>query len=956
MRLIPICLVPTLGLLAAMPLAAADLINGLGGTAGFGEQQLAPNDDGSVLVDLRPVFPTGLVFYGQTYTGVYLNNNGNLTFLSASGQFTPTAITGNTTRPIMAAWYSDVFTNGVAATPTSGGTSTGANRLWYDIDATAGRVVFTWDDVGYYGGGNDTKRNAFQIVLTSLGAGDVLLEFRYEALQWTTGSASGGSGGLGGTVARAGYSAGDGTHFFELPQSGRQSDMLGLTSASNCGVPGVYRFRIQRPVATITTPSPWMASATIPFTITFPVPVQGLATTDLALTGATLTNLTGSGANYTAELTPTGDGTVTLQLADGAVTTEFLTSNPAATANVIADRTAPTVTVPAESIGAGTLTLAGTVADATSGIDTALWEVVAGNPALLVIANPSAATTSVSATADGTWTLLLRVRDRAGNVTERRVQVIRDSIAPTINAGNGSLVAGGMILAGQASDALSGLADTVWSQVSGPGSSVFSAASDLSSAVTFPIDGTYVLRLRAVDRAGNATENTVQVISDQTPPTVNAGPDVTFIGTAALVGQASDALSGLASVGWTVISGPTGGQFTVPDVLTTSFNGPSGTCLLGLTARDAAGNVATDTVQLVIDGPPLVDAGPNALRGSAFTPTATASDVEGPVRLAWTQVSGPGTATVSPADSLAPIITCDQDGVYVMRLTVTDSMNQTSSDELTLTWDTVAPAAPVVTQVPPVVRTSFTVSGFAEPGSTVQVTLGNAAGGTEGVTRMATVAADGTWSVALVGSNGTWPLTLFASDPAGNRSSNVTLTAQIDGITPTLAVNEPLNSRIGSGPFTVRLRPSEAVTGLDGTGLVLSNATRISQQQDGSDLVLVIQPQRQGTIGLSLPAGQVADLAGNPAAAFSKNFTAVWDVSGFAPTAMTFSGQVQGANGTTLRLSGDLIPLATDGSWSVDVRLGPVPSTTVVRPTATDGEGQSSTVTRTVILAAPGNG
>ena len=950
MHLIPVCLVPTLALLTAMPLAAADLINGLGGTAGFGEQQLAPNDDGSVLIDLRPVFPNGLVFYGQTYTSVFLNNNGNLTFVSASGQFTPTAITGSTTRPIMAAWYSDVYTTGVAATPTSGGTSTGANRLWYDLDPTAGRVVFTWDDVGYYGGNADAKRNAFQIVLTSLGAGDVLLEFRYEALQWTTGSASGGSGGLGGTVARAGYSAGDGVHFFELPQSGRQGDMLGLTSASNCSVPGVYRFRIQRPVATITTPSPWMASATIPFTITFPVPVQGLTTTDLAFNGATLTNLTGSGATYTAELAPTGDGTVTLQLADGAVTTEFLTSNPAATATVIADRTPPTVTVPAESIGSGTLTLAGTVADATSGIDTAHWEVVAGNPALLVIANPTAAATTVSATADGTWTLLLRVRDRAGNVTERRVQVIRDTMAPTAVAGNGSLVSGSMVLAGQASDTLSGLADTVWSQVSGPGSSVFAAAHDLSSGVTFPIDGTYVLRLRAVDRAGNATENTMQIISDQTPPTVNAGPDVTVIGTAALVGQASDALSGIASVGWTVVSGPTGSHFTVTDAVTTSFSGPSGTYVLALTARDVAGNVAADTVQLVIDGPPVVDAGPDALRRSTFIPTSSSRDVEGPVRLVWTQVSGSGITTFTPADTLAPQITCDHDGVYVLRLTATDSMGQTTSDDLTLTWDTNAPAAPVVTPLPAVVRTSFAVSGYAEPGATVQVALADTAPQT------VTVAADGTWSLTLIGSTGTWPLTLFASDAAGNRSSDVTLTAQIDGITPTLVVREPLTHRIGADQFTVRLRPSEAVTGLDGTGMVLTNATRISQRQEGSDLVLVIQPQRQGTIGLSLPAGQVADLAGNPAAAFSTTFTAVWDVSGFAPTAMTFTGQVQGAVGTTLSLSGNLVPLTPNGTWSVLIPLGPVPSTTVVQPIATDGVGQSGTVTRTIILASPGNG
>ena len=46
--------------------------------------------------------------------------------------------------------------------------------------------------------------------------------------------------GLGGTAARAGYSAGDGTHYFELPQSGNQSALLDLpTTDGNTGIAGV---------------------------------------------------------------------------------------------------------------------------------------------------------------------------------------------------------------------------------------------------------------------------------------------------------------------------------------------------------------------------------------------------------------------------------------------------------------------------------------------------------------------------------------------------------------------------------------------------------------------------------------------------------------------------------------------------------------------------------------------
>lgn len=62
----------------------------------------------------------------------------------------------------------------------------------------------------------------------------------YDSLEWTTGDASGGSGGFGGTVARAGINAGDGVHSITLPASGNQQAMLSLTAASNLDQPGVF--------------------------------------------------------------------------------------------------------------------------------------------------------------------------------------------------------------------------------------------------------------------------------------------------------------------------------------------------------------------------------------------------------------------------------------------------------------------------------------------------------------------------------------------------------------------------------------------------------------------------------------------------------------------------------------------------------------------------------------------
>ncbi len=237
--------------LAASYLAGgSDLVGSLGGTSGFGEQLLARNDDGSTgAIDITSVFgAAGLDFFGTRYTSLFINNNGNITFAAPTGTFTPSAITGGANNPIIAPFWADVDTRGGTVAPTPGGNSTGTNLVYYDLDAVNRVLTVTWDDVGYYSIGTD-RLNAFQLQLIDRGNGDFDIVFRYEDINWTTGGASGGSGGLGGTPARAGYSAGDGVNAFELPQSGNQAAILALDdTAGNTGHPGVTVFQVRNGV------------------------------------------------------------------------------------------------------------------------------------------------------------------------------------------------------------------------------------------------------------------------------------------------------------------------------------------------------------------------------------------------------------------------------------------------------------------------------------------------------------------------------------------------------------------------------------------------------------------------------------------------------------------------------------------------------------------------------------
>jgi Ca2+-binding RTX toxin-like protein len=233
----------------------ANLVNNLGGAAGFGEQNLTRNDDSfQSAVSLTSVFGAqGLNFFGTSYTQISINNNGNITFGGGGlSTYTPFALQSGGV-PIIAPFFADVDTrlnvtgtigpNNV--TPTPGGNSRGSDLVWYDFDTAAQTLTVTWDDVGYYSVHTD-KLNAFQLQLIGTGNGNFQAVIRYEASNWVTGDASGGSGGLGGTVARAGFATGRGDLWYELPQSGNQNGMLTIEdTAGNTGAAGFYRFNVK---------------------------------------------------------------------------------------------------------------------------------------------------------------------------------------------------------------------------------------------------------------------------------------------------------------------------------------------------------------------------------------------------------------------------------------------------------------------------------------------------------------------------------------------------------------------------------------------------------------------------------------------------------------------------------------------------------------------------------------
>lgn len=180
------------------------------------------NDDGS-----SPVIaiPFNFCLYGSTYDSLYINNNGNISFVSQYFTFTSDSFPSSN-YTMVAPFWGDVDTRDSAS-----------GLVYYKITPTA--LIVRWDNVGYFPSASD-KLNDFQLIITD--GTDPLLPagtnvgYCYNDMQWTTGSASGGIGGFGGTPSTVGANEGDGSSFIQMGRFGDSSNVYDGPFANADGI------------------------------------------------------------------------------------------------------------------------------------------------------------------------------------------------------------------------------------------------------------------------------------------------------------------------------------------------------------------------------------------------------------------------------------------------------------------------------------------------------------------------------------------------------------------------------------------------------------------------------------------------------------------------------------------------------------------------------------------------
>ncbi|MCX6291488.1 MAG: T9SS type A sorting domain-containing protein [Bacteroidetes bacterium] len=160
------------------------------------------NDDGSSPV---MAIPFSFCFFGQPVDSLYINNNGNISFYAPYFTFTPSGFP-SASFAMIAPFWADVDTR-----------DTLSGLVYYKVTPTA--LIVKWEQVGYFNMHSNLV-STFQLIITDgtdpLIPGGSNVAFCYGDMQWTTGDASGGVGGFGGTAATVGSNLGDAINFIQF--------------------------------------------------------------------------------------------------------------------------------------------------------------------------------------------------------------------------------------------------------------------------------------------------------------------------------------------------------------------------------------------------------------------------------------------------------------------------------------------------------------------------------------------------------------------------------------------------------------------------------------------------------------------------------------------------------------------------------------------------------------------
>jgi hypothetical protein len=589
---------------------------------------------------------------------------------------------------------------------------------------------------------------------------------------------------------------------------------------------------------------------------------SGVAATYYTTTGSTPTNTSPSGTSISL----TSDGVYTIKYfsVDNVSNTEAVKT---AGTQIRIDKTAPSSAVlnalPAAIRNGQVLT--GSGADALSGVASLSYLYCAGSactPSILIgssASGPSYSVTWASQPADGTYQVLARVTDTAGNTRDSAKQTIRIDNSPptaptiTVSPTNPSNSTGpSFSFTGEAGASFQCALD----------GAAFAACTS-PRGYTGLAAGPHTFQVRQTDAAGNTgpAASYAWTIDTTAPlaPTITSSP-------AALTNSSSASFSFTGEAGATFSCQLDGGGFASCTSPKPYAALPDGSHTFQVRQTDAAGNTGpaasfTWTVDSTAPAAPTITASPSNPTNS----TSASFSFTGEGRATFPcQLDGGGFSLCTSPKPYSGLLA----GSHTFQVHQTDTAgNMSANASYTWTIDTTAPAAPTITASPnnPTNSTSASFSFSGEGSATFACQLDG--GGFSPCT------SPKPYSGLLAGLH---TFHVRQTDAAGNTGPQASFTWAIDTTAPaaptiTSSPNDPTSSTSASFSFSGEGSATFACRRDGGAFTVCTSPMTYTGLGDGAHTFNVRQTDAAGNTGPSAAAGWTVDTTPPAAPSITSN-------------------------------------------------------------------------------------
>ncbi|MFT7007235.1 MAG: hypothetical protein ACJAXJ_001749 [Colwellia sp.] len=652
-------------------------------------------------------------------------------------------------------------------------------------------------------------------------------------------------------------------------------------------------------------------------TLTFNKGVTGLAQADIIATNASLSNFVSTSALiYTVTVTPTADGTVTLNVAADIAQDSATNGNTAATQySVLYETRKPTVTISASSVPVNApFTATFTLSEAVTGF-TLADIIVANGSASNFAGSANVYTATITPAADGIVNVDVAAdvaKDSAGNNNSAATQynVTYDATVPTLvissdtaNPTNTSFTATFTL-----SEAFTGFALADITVTNGHASNFTGSGSVYTATITPTVDGVVSVDVAAdvaQDSAGNnnsaatqysvsydVTVATLVISSDASTPT-NTSFTATF--------TFSEAVTGFASADIVVANG-SASNFAGSDSIYTATITPSASGAMSVdvaadVAQDSAGNNNSAATQYSITSdvtqPTVTISGSGVPVNAPFIVTFTFSEAVTGFALADISVTNGHASNFAGSGSVyTATIIPTADGVVNIDVAADiaqDSAgnNNSAATQYSVTYDVTVPTLVITSNANTPTNTSFTatlifsetVTGFAL--ADISIANGHAsnfAGSGSVYTATITPTTEGLVSVDVAAD--------IAQDSAGNNNSSASqYSVTYDVTVPTLVISSN-TSNFTNTSVTATFTFSETVTSFALADITVANGSASNFAGSGSVYTVTITPAAEGVVNVDVAANVAQDSVGNNNSAASQ-YSITYDIT--QPT-ITISG------------------------------------------------------------------